>query len=365
MGTSVKKRAEYRELPPPAPAPVDDGNCAASQAEALAAAAGAEAQDELDAPGDGVDEPEVRHLKVAIGQHGERLDKVLVSMAGEFSRNHLQQLVTDGQVRVDGQLAMTVSRRLKSGQRIELRLLPTAESLAFRPEAMRLALVFEDADLLVVDKPAGLVVHPAPGNWSGTLLNGLLHHHPAAMHLPRAGIVHRLDKDTSGLMVVGKTLAAVTALSRDIAERSVHRRYRAIVQGRPERDRFSVDAPIGRDPRARIRMAVVLGGRPSRTDFEVVASGVDPAQPAGRGFSALACKLHTGRTHQIRVHLASIGHPLVSDEVYGGAMALALQRQALHAYALAFEHPITRLPLAFECVPPADFQHAWLSIGGV
>jgi 23S rRNA pseudouridine1911/1915/1917 synthase len=219
---------------------------------------------------------------------------------------------------------------------------------------MALDIVFEDEHLLVLNKPAALVVHPAPGNWSGTLLNGLLAHHAAAATLPRAGIVHRLDKDTSGLMVVGKTLPAVTALSRAIAAREVHRHYLALAHGRVPWDEKTVDAAIGRDPVSRVRMAVLASGKPARSDLQCVARG--------EAFSALAIKLHTGRTHQIRVHLAWLGHPLVSDGLYGGAPALGMQRQALHAARLRLQHPVFGAWLDFESAPPADFARAWVLV---
>ena len=303
--------------------------------------------------------PELRRLALPSALHGERLDKVLVAIAPEFSRSHLQQLIERGHVRLDGQAATTASRRIKAGQQVQLELMPTEESLAFRPQAMALAVLYEDEHLLVLDKPAGLVVHPAPGNWSGTLLNGLLHHLAAAGTLPRAGLVQRLDKDTSGVMMVGKTLPSVTALVRDIGARQVHRRYLALAHGRPAEADFSIEAPIGRDPKVRVRMAIVAGGRPSRTDVHCLATGDGP-----NVVSALSCTLHTGRTHQIRVHLASRGHPLVADSLYGGRALLGMQRQALHAFELRLEHPLTRAPLAFECAPPADFAAAWGPIGG-
>lgn len=294
---------------------------------------------------------ERREGRVEAEDHGQRLDKWLVSLAGEFSRSHLQGLIEAGQVRVEGQIESSRARRLQAGQRVEVILLPTAESCAFRPEALTLRIVHEDEALLVIDKPAGLVVHPAPGHWSGTLLNGLLAHHAGAAALPRAGIVHRLDKDTSGLMVVAKTLPAMTALVRAIAAREVRREYLAIAHGELREAVLDIDAPIGRDPAVRVKMAVVAGGKPARTEVARLAAEV--------GFSALHCRLHTGRTHQIRVHLASRGHPLVADALYGGRPALGLARQALHAWRLGLQHPVDGGPLYFELPLPADLQAAW------
>ena len=300
------------------------------------------------------DAVETRETIVADALHGQRIDKAVVVLAPEFSRSHLQGLIEGGRVRVEGRLVTTSSRKVSAGQRLAVELIPTAESLAFRPEAMTLQVVFEDAHLMVVNKPAGLVVHPAAGHWSGTLLNGLLAHHDGAAALPRAGIVHRLDKDTSGLMVVGKTLIAVTALVRAIAARTVHRQYLALAHGRLAHRHLQIDAPVGRDPQSRVRMAVVPSGKPARTDVDVVARTAD--------FSAVRCTLHTGRTHQIRVHMASRGHPLVSDLVYGGRAALGMQRQALHATRLALTHPCTQAVLSFELEPPADFAAAWREV---
>jgi 23S rRNA pseudouridine1911/1915/1917 synthase len=311
-----------------------------------------EGSDEPDSPGS--DDAETRDCVVGDTLHGSRLDKALVSFVPEFSRSHLQTLIDGGHVTVDGRAITTASRKVLAGQRIEVELVPTPESQAFRPEDVPLSIVFEDEHLLVIDKAAGVVVHPAAGNWSGTVLNGLLAHHKAAATLPRAGIVHRLDKDTSGLMVVGKTLQAVTALVREIAARNVHRQYLAIAHGVPRSDTLRIDAPIGRDPQSRVRMAVVASGKPATTDVEVLAH-TDT-------FSSLRCTLHTGRTHQIRVHLASRGHPLVGDAVYGGSNVLGMQRQALHAQRLAFGHPILGSPLEFTAQPPADFVAAWKQI---
>ena len=309
-----------------------------------------ERDDEADAE-PAAQEHERREVVVDAAMHGERLDKVLVALAPEFSRSHLQALIAQGHVMLDGVTADTASRRVRAGQQLQITLVPTAQALAFRAEPMALAIVYEDEHVIVIDKPAGLVVHPAAGNWSGTLLNGLLAHHAAAAGLPRAGIVHRLDKDTTGLMVVAKTLPAMTAMVRAIAARDVRRIYLALAHGVPTWHTLTIDAPIGRDPASRVRMAVTANGKAARTDVECLARG-DTA-------CGLRCTLHTGRTHQIRVHLASRGHALVADVLYGGKAAFGLQRQGLHAARLAFAHPVSGRPLAFESPLPADLEAAW------
>jgi len=315
------------------------------------------APDEADAEAaDAVErEPnETRETAVDAATHLQRLDKALVALVPEFSRSHLQTLIEAGHVRLDGQPSVVASRRVQAGQRLSVELVPTAESRAFRPEPVALNVVHEDAHLLVIDKPAGLVVHPAAGNWSGTVLNGLLARNAQAAALPRAGIVHRLDKDTSGLMVVGKTLPAVTALVRLIAERRVHRQYMALVHGELTASEIAIDAPIGRDPQSRVRMAVVAGGKPARTDVERLA--------ARGGVSAVRCTLHTGRTHQIRVHLAARGHPLVGDSLYGGRPLLGMLRQALHAQRLAFDHPFEGRRLDLQAPLADDLAQAWAEV---
>ena len=326
--------------------------------------AGDEDDDELPAAGAagpaGLSTPEAqaletRRLQVPESFHAQRLDKLLVHMAPEFSRNHLQGLIGGGHVLIEGKPADGAARKLRAGQLIELVLWPTEESRAFRAEAIPVDIAFEDEAMLVVNKPAGLVVHPAAGNWSGTLLNALLAHHPASASLPRAGIVHRLDKDTSGLMVVGKTLAAVTALSRAIAAREVHRQYLAIVHGVLREASMQIDAPIARDPRSRIRMAVVAGGRQARTDVQLLVHDEE--------YSGVRCTLHTGRTHQIRVHLASRGHPLVSDALYGGQPMWGLARQALHATRLGLAHPVSGEQMVFDAPLPPDLSAAWRHLG--
>ena len=305
----------------------------------------------LDEPDEAGPESELRPFTIDRAQHGERLDRALAALVPEFSRSYLQQLIEAGAVMLEGAAAARSSQKVRAGAEGTIELKPTPQSQAFRPEPMALDVVYEDEHVLVIDKPAGLVVHPAPGNWSGTLLNGLLARDAQAALLPRAGIVHRLDKDTSGLMVVARTRGAMDALVERIAAREVSRQYLALAHGTwLGAATRTVDAPVGRDPRNRLRMAVVDGGKPAATTFELL-------QNHAQG-SWIRATLHTGRTHQIRVHLAHIGHPLVADAVYGGAPAASMARQALHAHRLAFGHPVTGEPLAFNAAPPADLRRA-------
>lgn len=299
-------------------------------------------------------EVEIRKAQVAAAQHGERLDRALVEMASEFSRSYLQQLIEAGLVAVNQLPVRKASHKVKAGDRVQIELRPTAQSQAFKPEPMVLKIVYEDEHILVLDKPAGLVVHPAPGNWSGTLLNGLLAYDKASAFIPRAGIVHRLDKDTSGLMVVARSRLVMDALVQSIAAREVSRQYLAVGHRTwSGASTVTVEVPVGRDPRNRLRMAVVdldkSPGKTAKTDFILLDNAVLGC--------LVRCILHTGRTHQIRVHMASLGHPLVADVVYGGVRVPSdMNRQALHACRLALTHPVTGTPLVFESPLPADFR---------
>jgi 23S rRNA pseudouridine1911/1915/1917 synthase len=280
------------------------------------------------------------------------LDKVLATLVPQYSRSRLQQWIESGRVTVDGEAART--KMTVFGDE-NIAILPQAapEEQAFRPEPMALAIVYEDASIAVIDKPAGLVVHPAAGNWSGTLLNGLLHYIPAIAGVPRAGIVHRLDKETSGLMVVAKTLEAHTDLVRQLQARSVKREYLALVWGTP-RIGGKIDAAMGRHPRDRIKMAVLENAtaKPAVTHFQRIATG----SLDGRPVSLMRCQLETGRTHQIRVHMQSIGFPLVGDAVYGKPhLASAFARQALHAHRLGLIHPVSGESCEWIAPLPEDF----------
>lgn len=299
---------------------------------------------------------ETRVMTADARTHGQRLDKCLANWMTELSRSYLAQLIQDGCVKVDGRVIIKPATKLLAGQSLEIEVRPTPAASAFRAEPVSLDIVFEDDHLLVINKPVGLVVHPGAGNWSGTVLNGLLHHHAQAQHLPRAGIVHRLDKNTSGLMVVAKSRHAMAHLVDQLASRSVQRVYVALARGRGEAgDTFEVDQPIGRDPKNRLRMAVVSGGKASQTEALVL----DASGP----YLLLRCKLRTGRTHQIRVHMAWKGMPLVGDALYGGRDELGFTTQALHAHDLSLIHPVTGVPLHWWVSPPSLWQKATESGG--
>ncbi|WP_432377456.1 RluA family pseudouridine synthase [Duganella sp. P38] len=279
-------------------------------------------------------------LQLAPEHCGQRLDKVISGLVPQFSRGRLQTWITDGFVTVDGKPAKSTKDTVYGDEKVIILPQPEPEDEAFKPEPIELNIVFEDDHLIVVNKPAGLVVHPGAGNWSGTLLNGLLHHCPQLAGVPRAGIVHRLDKDTSGLMVVGKTLAAQTDLVRQLAARTVKREYFAVVWGTP-RISGTIDAAMGRHPRDRVKMAVStgMGSKPAITHYQLLGSG---KLGEGRPVSLVQCRLETGRTHQIRVHMQSIGFPLVGDTVYGKQhLADYFPRQALQARRLGLVHPAT------------------------
>ncbi len=295
-----------------------------------------------------------RELVVPDACAGLRLDQALARMLPEHSRMRLKGWIEAGRVRLAGMPA-TPRTRVAAGQAlvVQVQAAPGAPAAGDAAEAIAVRVVHEDDAILVVDKPAGLVVHPGAGNPRGTLMNALLHHAPALAALPRAGIVHRLDKDTSGLMVVARTEAAQTDLVRQLQAHSVSRQYLALACGDLARG-VTIDAPIGRHPTSRTRMAVVARGKHARTHVEVLERhGI---------VTLLACRLETGRTHQIRVHLASIGHPLVGDPVYGGGRSArlppllrAFPRQALHAGRLALVHPVTGREVAWTSPLPRDF----------
>jgi len=302
---------------------------------------------------------------------GERLDKAIAQLFPDFSRSRLQSWIESGRVRVDGETAKIRTKVSRDAVVVVTPdLLP--EQLAFTPEALDLDILYEDDTLLIVNKPVGMVVHPAAGNWSGTLLNGLLHRYHDAAGLPRAGIVHRLDKDTSGLMVVARTLTAQTDLVRQLQARTVKRRYIALVWGTPA-ESGRIDAPIGRDPRDRMRMAVVhrATGKPARTHFTRLATGFFGELPV----SVVQCDLETGRTHQIRVHFAHLGNPLIGDQLYGKprvqrsgiTLPGGFARQALHAWHLGLIHPVTGEAMAWHAELPEDLAMlaAELGVGDV
>lgn len=289
---------------------------------------------------------------------GRRLDQALAQMFPEYSRSRLKAWLLNGAVLVDGEL-WRPRDRVAGGETVELQVVPEVAVRA-GPEVIPLDVVFEDDALLVVNKPVGLVVHPGAGNVTGTLMNGLLHHAPSLEQLPRAGIIHRLDKDTSGLLLVAKTLPSHTALVRSLAEREISRQYLAVCNG-VLTGGGTIDAPIARHPVDRTRMAVRESGKPAVTHYTVIERF--------RAHTYINVVLDTGRTHQIRVHFAYRRHALVGDPVYGGRLALPagaseqlikalreFRRQALHARRLEFAHPASGEMLCLEAPPPTDFE---------
>jgi 23S rRNA pseudouridine1911/1915/1917 synthase len=313
-------------------------------------------------------------IRIVAEEAGDRLDRVLAARVPALSRSRLKALILAGQVAIDGRTIRDPAVRVNSGDVITITL-PPPEPAKPSGENIPLNIVYEDDALIVIDKPAGLVVHPAAGHAKGTLVNALIAHCGDSLSgiggVKRPGIVHRLDKDTSGLMVVAKTDKAHRALSKQFAEKAegpLERGYLALVWGAPDRPKGTIDAALDRHPRARDKRAVREGGRHAVTHWQVLErfTGADGKPVA----SLLACTLATGRTHQIRVHLAHIGHPILGDETYGAgfktkasrlgprarAALEALARQALHAYLLAIEHPETAENLEFRSELPGDLR---------
>ncbi|MCE2991142.1 MAG: 23S rRNA pseudouridine(1911/1915/1917) synthase RluD [Burkholderiales bacterium] len=301
----------------------------------------------------------VENIVMPFSLAGERLDAALAQLFPQHSRSRIAALIKAGDIQVNGGNAEP-KQRVTGSERVAITFAPRAEDTAFSAEPVPLDVVFEDDDVIVINKPPGLVVHPAVGNWSGTVLNGVLYRYPQTAHVPRAGIVHRLDKDTSGLMMVALTEAAQLNLVRQLQARSVSRQYLALLRGLLDED-GTVDAPIGRHPRDRVRMAVVQNGahgKPAVTHYRVLEQF--------RYHTLVECRLETGRTHQIRVHMASLGVPLEGDALYGKGLkglvpslqpvVSAFARQALHAQSLAFDHPATNQRVSFQSDIPEDMQ---------
>ena len=295
------------------------------------------------------------HLSVPTEALGQRLDQVLARLLPQFSRSRLQSWIEAGRVSVDARPA-TPKQRLKGGEAVTVLPLAAADAGVFEPQAIALSILYEDAAIIVVDKPAGLVAHPAAGNWDGTLLNALLHHAPELAEVPRAGIVHRLDKDTSGLLVVARTLEAQTHLVRQMQAKSVKREYLALLSGYVGTPGV-IDAALGRHPSQRTRMAVLAsssaGAKQAVTHYRVLRQ----LQRDGLAATLVECRLETGRTHQIRVHMQHLGFPIVGDQTYGRQPWRAwFPRQVLHALRLAIMHPVSGAPMQWEAPLPTDLR---------
>ena len=306
-----------------------------------------------------------RAIRIEANLAGQRIDKAAALLLPEFSRTQLVEWVRNGSLTLDGRV-VPAKQRVFGGEALVLKAATPLRARWDVPQVVGFQRVFEDADLLIVDKPAGVVVHPGAGNPDHTLVNGLLQILPALAALPRAGIVHRLDKDTSGLLVVAKTAPALRHLSASLARHDVTRRYRAVVEGILTGGR-TIDAPIGRDPSNRLRQRVASIGRPALTRVFLLERF--------RAHCLVTAELATGRTHQIRVHLSSVGHPLVGDRRYGArgrlpsrpsvellAAIRGFRRQALHAAELEFAHPITGAPMRFVSPLPDDLAHLVASL---
>lgn len=312
---------------------------------------------------------EKRHFEVSVDALTERLDKVLAGFMPEISRARIQEWIKKGAVALNGEVVTDVRKKTGAADTIDVTPLPSEEDLAFEPQSgIDFDVLYEDDALIVIDKPAGLVVHPAAGHWTGTLLNGLLFRYPELKRVSRAGIVHRLDRETSGLMVVAKTEVARTSLIRQLQERTVCREYWAIVLGIAPEMGF-VDTPIGRDPRNPIRFACRgIAAKPAKTRVRLV----DETTVANRAVSWVACRLETGRTHQIRVHLTSVDLPLLGDPLYrtnasklpeAAGVAATFSRQALHASRLKLVHPETGKTMSWFTPPPEDMRELMDSLG--
>ena len=300
---------------------------------------------------DFIDDSELE-LVIPYGVLGVRLDKQLAQLLPQHSRGRLQSWIESGHVRVNGQQQTRVRCLVSEGDVLTVMPQPSDEELAYSAQPVDFEVVAQAEHWIVINKPAGLVVHPGAGNWGNTLLNGLLHRFAELSGVARAGIVHRLDKDTSGLMVVARTPVAQTSLVRQLQARSVSRQYLALAHGHIKPASGTVDQPIGRDPRVAVRMTVQRPIAPKQaiTDYETLRTG----DFDGALVTELECRLHTGRTHQIRVHMASLGYPLVGDELYGGRMVGDADRQMLHARRLAFEDPGDGSKRVFEAQAPDD-----------
>ncbi len=303
------------------------------------------------------------YLTIPNESAGLRIDAAIALLTPELSRTRLTTWLKEGRILVNNKI-LRPKDKIYGGEEIIINPVPGEESFAHMPEDIDISVVFEDEHVIVINKPAGLIVHPGAGNWNGTLLNALLFHYPELKNIPRAGIVHRLDKDTSGLMVVARTLIAQTKLVQDLEARKVTRIYRAIVEGQPHKEGI-IKKNVGRDPHNRIKMATLnLGGKEAITKFRVL-------QYFDK-FSYIECKLETGRTHQIRVHLKSIGHPLVGDATYNTRKVNykenildaieSLDRQALHAIKLSFSHPVTSDIMSFQIPLAQDIKYLLLQL---